>query len=150
MEWLRLVLLIHMTMNSISMGVLSVARRVMSMEERFDVGEMSMARIVLPMEVGEMLMALGVMPVAVRVMSLARRVMSIPMGVSGLMSLTQSSNLLLSRGRSSLNTTNQEGSRSSHLQHSSRSLNLIRVMRLISLRMIRFNSSTHFISNMDD
>ena len=30
----------------------------------------------------------------------------------------------------------------------SRSLNLIRSMRLISLRMIRFNSSTHFICNM--
>ena len=59
-----------------------------------------------------------------------------PNGVSGLMSLTHSSNLVLSHGRSSLNTINQEVSRSSHLQHSSRSLILIRVMRLISSRMI--------------
>ena len=39
-EWYRVVFLISMRMVSITMGVMSVGRRVMSME----VGEMSMAR----------------------------------------------------------------------------------------------------------
>ena len=43
-----------------------------------------------------------------------------------------------------------EGNWTSHLQHSLRSMILIRVMRVRYLMMILFNSSTHFICNMVD
>ena len=65
-----------------------------------------------------------------REMSKARRVLSMEVLMSRLMSLTHSSNLLLSRGRSSLNTFNQEENWTSHPQPSSRSLILIRAMRV--------------------
>ena len=58
--------------------------------------------------VREMWMALRVMSVAVGIMALARRVMSITVVVSHLMSLSQSSKMLLYLGRGSLNTFNHE------------------------------------------
>ena len=68
--------------------------------------------------------------------------------MSRLISLNQSTNLLLSRGRGSLNCVNQAGNCSTHPQYSSRSLILIRAMSLRSLIETRLNSSTHFISNI--
>ena len=56
---------------------------------------------------------------------------------------SQSSNILLSHGRSSLNCFNQEENWTSRLQHSSRNLILMSVMRMRSAIMIRFKSSTH-------
>ena len=92
--------------------VLFIRMRMMSIA----MGVLSVAGRVMSMEVGEM--------------SMARRVLSMDVLISRLMLLTQSSNLLLSRGRSSLNTFIQEGNWTSHPQDSSRRLILISVMRV--------------------
>ena len=64
--------------------------------------------------------------------------------------LTQSSNLVLSRRRCCLSFFIQEEHWTTPAERTSRILILIGAMRVRSVLMTRFNSSTHFICNMLD